>query len=272
MFESLSEKLQGVFKKLRSRGGLTEAEVNEALREVRLVMLEADVNFKVVKDFVTKVRARLVGADVLEALSPAQHIIKIVNEELVEVLGGARTNLTMASQPPTVIMLVGLNSGANDAARVESDLRATLPFPPLEVHSLADELQKTGSDMFIFLALEDMRIYLIGGLILALIGMVAVATANYMEEQHTLALLRIRGAAPRYIWRYLMAMIISPALLGLLLGGVSALIAECDRDLGHDATLQMKVDRCLDLLRRDLVPVPLSHREFYPGTPSHART
>ncbi len=79
--------------------------------------------------------------------------------------------------------------------------------------------------MFIFLALENMKIYLVGGLILALIGIVAVATANYIEEQHTLALLRIRGTPPKYIWRFLMAMFISPAILGVILGAGSALIA-----------------------------------------------
>ncbi len=125
---------------------------------------------------------------------------------------------------PRVIMLVGLN-GAVPPGSLEENLRRALPFPPLEAHNLTDEIRKTGSDMFIFLALENMRIYLAGGLILALIGIVAMATANYMEEQHTLALLRIRGTSPRYIWRFLMAMFISPALLGLILGGLAALVA-----------------------------------------------
>ena len=83
MFESLSEKLQSVFKKLRGRGGLTEDDVNEALREVRLVLLEADVNFKVVKDFVAAVKERAIGQDVLKGLNPAQQVIKIVNEEMI---------------------------------------------------------------------------------------------------------------------------------------------------------------------------------------------
>ncbi|MDO8491498.1 MAG: signal recognition particle protein [Dehalococcoidia bacterium] len=125
MFESLSEKLQGIFQKLTGKGKLTEKDVDEALRQVRLALLEADVNFKVVKDFVTKLRARLVGSDMLNALSPAQHVIKIVNEELVGVLGGARSNLTLASQPPTVIMLVGLQGSGKTttAAKLGLHLR-----------------------------------------------------------------------------------------------------------------------------------------------------
>ena len=108
MFESLSDKLQNVFKKLRSKGVLTENEVNEALREVRLVMLEADVNFKVVKDFVAKVKERAIGQDVLKGLNPAQQVIKIVNEELIELLGGEQVKLKIAERPPNVIMVAGL--------------------------------------------------------------------------------------------------------------------------------------------------------------------
>ena len=109
MFESLSDKLQAVFKKLRSGGGLTEQEVNEALREVRLVLLEADVNYKVVKDFVAKIKERAIGQDVLKGLNPAQQVIKIVNEELVALLGGQQEKLGIADKPPTVIMVAGLH-------------------------------------------------------------------------------------------------------------------------------------------------------------------
>ena len=108
MFESLSEKLQAVFQRLRSRGGLTEDEVNEALREVRLVLLEADVNFRVVKDFVAAVKERAVGEEVLKGLNPAQQVIKIVNEQLVQLLGGEQARLSVAQKPPTVIMVAGL--------------------------------------------------------------------------------------------------------------------------------------------------------------------
>ncbi|MHB0998245.1 MAG: signal recognition particle protein [Armatimonadota bacterium] len=108
MFESLSEKLQDVFQKLRGKGTLSEQDVNDALREVRLVLLEADVNFRVVKDFIARVKERAVGIEVLQSLSPVQHVIKIVNEELVALLGGSDTNIRLATKPPTVIMLCGL--------------------------------------------------------------------------------------------------------------------------------------------------------------------
>ncbi|MCX6377482.1 MAG: signal recognition particle receptor subunit alpha, partial [Armatimonadetes bacterium] len=125
MFESLSEKLQSVFKRLRGKGVLSEQDVNEALREVRLVLLEADVNFRVVKDFVARVRERAVGREVLQSLSPAQHVIKIVNEELIELLGGADAGLSFAPKPPTVIMLVGLQGSGKTttAAKLASLMR-----------------------------------------------------------------------------------------------------------------------------------------------------
>ena len=109
MFEILSEKLQNVFKKLRGKGALSEQDVNDALREVRLVLLEADVNFRVVKDFIARVRERAVGQEVLQSLSPAQQVVKIVHEELMELLGGGDTALKLAPKPPTVIMLAGLH-------------------------------------------------------------------------------------------------------------------------------------------------------------------
>jgi len=108
VFESLSDKLQNVFKRLRGKGRVTEADVNEAMREVRLALLEADVNYKVVKDFVGRVKEKAVGTDVLESLSPAQQVVKIVNDELVELLGGTEARLELSPTPPTVIMLCGL--------------------------------------------------------------------------------------------------------------------------------------------------------------------
>jgi len=107
-FEGLSEKLSAAFKKLRGKGRLTEADVKEAMREIRLALLEADVSYKVVKQFVAQVTEKAVGADVLEALSPAQQIVKIVDRELTELMGGASAKLTIASKPPTVVMMVGL--------------------------------------------------------------------------------------------------------------------------------------------------------------------
>ena len=107
-FEGLTEKLSNAFKKLRGKGRLTEADVKEAMREIRMALLEADVSYKVVKDFVSKVSERAVGSDVLESLTPAQMIVKIVNEELTALMGGEDAKLTISSKPPTVVMLVGL--------------------------------------------------------------------------------------------------------------------------------------------------------------------
>ncbi len=107
-FEGLTEKLSAAFKRLRGKGRLTESDVREAMREIRLALLEADVSYKVVKDFVSKVTERAVGSDVLESLTPAQMIVKIVNEELTALMGGEDAKLTIASAPPTVVMLVGL--------------------------------------------------------------------------------------------------------------------------------------------------------------------
>jgi len=109
VFDNLSDKLELVFKKLRGQGVMTEDNIKEALREVRLVLLEADVNFKVVKDFVEKVRERSVGTEVLKSLSPGQQVIKIVNDELIDMMGGGEDNsLNLAAKPPVAIMMVGL--------------------------------------------------------------------------------------------------------------------------------------------------------------------
>ena len=107
-FEGLSDKLENAFKLLKSKGSLTEADVRAAMREVRLALLEADVNFKVAKDFTNKVTERAIGAQVMESLTPAQMVIKIVNEELIELMGGTRTRLNTAPHPPTVVMMCGL--------------------------------------------------------------------------------------------------------------------------------------------------------------------
>ncbi|MBS5937720.1 signal recognition particle protein [Clostridium sartagoforme] len=107
-FEGLSDKLQEAFKKLRGKGKLTEKDIKEAMREVKLALLEADVNFKVVKQFISKVSEKCVGNDVLESLTPAQQVIKIVNDELTELMGGSESKLNFNSVGPTVIMMVGL--------------------------------------------------------------------------------------------------------------------------------------------------------------------
>jgi len=109
MFDSLSDKLDQIFKKLRGQGVMTEENIKDALREVRLVLLEADVNFKVVKDFVERVKNRAIGSQVLQSLAPGQQVIKIVHDELVSLMGGGEDNsLNLAAKPPVAIMLVGL--------------------------------------------------------------------------------------------------------------------------------------------------------------------
>jgi signal recognition particle subunit SRP54 len=109
MFENLTEKLESIFKKLKGKGLLKEEDVELALKEIRLALLEADVNFKVVKDFVQKIREKAVGKEVLESLTPGQQVIKIVNEELCGLLGKTNSRIQLSSNPPTVIMMVGLH-------------------------------------------------------------------------------------------------------------------------------------------------------------------
>lgn len=107
-FESLSEKLSAAFKKLRGKGKLTEADVKEAMREVRLALLEADVNFKVAKDFTNRITEKAVGTEILESLTPGQQVVKLVNDELTELMGGAAARIAIPNRPPCIIMLCGL--------------------------------------------------------------------------------------------------------------------------------------------------------------------
>lgn len=146
-FEGLTEKLSATFKRLRGKGRLSESDVKEAMREIRLALLEADVSFKVVKEFVAKVTERAVGSDVLESLTPAQMIVKIVNKELTTLMGGGETKLTISSSPPTVVMLVGLNgagkttNGAKLAGFMKKQGKRPLlvacdTFRPAAIHQL----------------------------------------------------------------------------------------------------------------------------------------
>ena len=134
-FEGLSEKLNAAFRRLRGKGRITEADVKEAMREVRLALLDADVSYGVVKDFVAKVTERAVGTDVLESLTPAQQIIKIVNEELTVLMGGGNEKLAMASHPPTVIMMVGLQGAGKttNGAKLAGYLKKNMGKRPLLV-------------------------------------------------------------------------------------------------------------------------------------------
>src|ERR1700761_7169613 len=108
MFESLTDRFDAIFSKVRGRGRLSEADVDDALREIRLALLQADVNLRVVRDFVGRVREALVGADLSNSLTPGQQVVKIVHQELVRILGDEPLKVTYASRPPTVILLAGL--------------------------------------------------------------------------------------------------------------------------------------------------------------------
>ena len=116
MFESLSEKLQNSLKRLRGKGRLTENDINEALRDVRVALLEADVNFKVARDFINKIKEKALGNDILESLTPGQQVVKIVYDELVEMIGGTQSKLMVSSKLPTILMLVGLQGAGKTTA------------------------------------------------------------------------------------------------------------------------------------------------------------
>lgn len=150
MFDTLSEKFESIFKKLRGQGRLSEENIQEALREVRLVLLEADVNFKVVKDFVAAVRERAVGQDVLKSLTPGQQVIKVVREELGRLMGEGETNhLDLGARPPVVIMLCGLQGAGKTttcgklALRLRKDKRSPLLVPADIYRPAAIEQLKT---------------------------------------------------------------------------------------------------------------------------------
>ena len=117
MFDSLTDKLSSIFKKLRGHGKLSEQNISEALKEVRLALLEADVNFKVVKDFIERIRIRAVGQEVLGSLTPAQQVVKVVHEELISLMGGSGAGLNLSFKPPIPIMLVGLQGSGKQLLR-----------------------------------------------------------------------------------------------------------------------------------------------------------
>lgn len=153
-FEGLSEKLSNAFKKLRSKGKLTEPDVKEAMREVRLALLEADVNYKVAKDFTARVTERAVGSDVMESLTPAQMVIKIVNEELTALMGGESARIEFNSKPPTVIMMCGLQGSGKTThtAKLAKWLKAQNRRPLLAACDIyrpaaIDQLKVVGSQV-----------------------------------------------------------------------------------------------------------------------------
>jgi signal recognition particle subunit SRP54 len=151
VFESLAERLEGIWKRLRGRGALSERDVDEALREVRLALLEADVHFRVVRDLLARVRERAVGAEVLQSLTPGQQVVKIVHEELTNLMGGTQARLAVAPQPPTVVMLCGLQgsgkttTAAKLAAWLQRQGRPTLLVAAdLQRPAAVDQLQTLG--------------------------------------------------------------------------------------------------------------------------------
>ena len=154
MFERLSDKLAAVFKKLKGRGSLTEAQVDEALREVRLALLEADVHYKVTKTFIERVRERAVGEEVLRSLTPAQQVVKIVHEELIQLLGGESPRLDLSGRPPVALMLVGLQgsgkttTAAKLARRLKSQGRQPYLVPAdVQRPAAIEQLKRLGTDL-----------------------------------------------------------------------------------------------------------------------------
>lgn len=155
MFESLGEKLESVFRRLRGHGKLTEKNIEDALREVRLALLEADVNFKVVKDFIDRIKGQALGQEVLASLTPEQQFIKIVHTELIALLGGERTELDLAAAPPVVLMLVGLNGSGKTttsgklARYLKTELKRSPYLVPADTYRPAaiDQLQIIAKDI-----------------------------------------------------------------------------------------------------------------------------
>jgi signal recognition particle subunit SRP54 len=151
VFQSLSDKLQATLGDLRSRGALSEEDIDRAMREIRLALLEADVNFEVVKDFVARVRERALGADVLKSLTPGQQVVKIVQEELTTLMGSGDSRLAFAGRPPTVILLAGLQGSGKTtaAAKLALLLRKDGKHPELVAADLQrpaaiDQLEQLG--------------------------------------------------------------------------------------------------------------------------------
>src|SRR5215213_9244030 len=162
MFETLSDKLQAALGDVRKRGSLDEEAVSRAMREIRLALLEADVNFKVVKDFVGRVRERALGQDVLKSLTPGQQVVKIVHEELTALMGSGSSKLAFASRPPTVVLLAGLQGSGKTtaAAKLALLLRKEGKTPALVAADLQrpaaiDQLEQLGKQIQIPVYRQD---------------------------------------------------------------------------------------------------------------------
>jgi signal recognition particle subunit SRP54 len=192
-FEGLADRLQNTIQKIRGKGKVTEADVKEMMREVRLALLEADVNFKVVKDFVKKVSERAVGAEVLKSLTPGQQIIKIVNEELTELMGGEQSKIAASNRPPTVIMMVGLQGAGKTttSGKLANLLRKKYNRKPLLVAAdiyrpaAIKQLQTLGKQL-------DMPVFSLGDQV-SPVEIAKQAIAKAKEEHHDYVLIDTAG-------------------------------------------------------------------------------
>ena len=192
-FEGLADRLQNTIQKIRGKGKVTEADVKEMMREVRLALLEADVNFKVVKDFVKKVSERAVGAEVLKSLTPGQQIIKIVNEELTELMGGEQSKIAVSNRPPTVIMMVGLQGAGKTttSGKLANLLRKKYNRKPLLVAAdiyrpaAIKQLQTLGKQL-------DMPVFSLGDQV-SPVEIAKQAIAKAKEEHHDYVLIDTAG-------------------------------------------------------------------------------
>ncbi|NOX20150.1 MAG: signal recognition particle protein, partial [Nitrospirae bacterium] len=154
MFDALSDRLEGVFSKLRSRGYLKEEDIDVALREIRLALLEADVNFRVVKDFINRIKEKAIGQEILKSLTPGQQVVKIVHEELIHLLGSKNEKIQLAPNPPTIIMMVGLHgSGKTTTSAKLANLfkkqgrRPMLVAADLQRPAAIDQLETLGKQI-----------------------------------------------------------------------------------------------------------------------------
>ncbi|MFL6562666.1 MAG: signal recognition particle protein [Bacillus sp. (in: firmicutes)] len=192
-FEGLADRLQNTIQKIRGKGKVSEADVKEMMREVRLALLEADVNFKVVKDFVKKVSERAVGQEVLKSLTPGQQIIKIVNEELTELMGGEQSKIAVSNRPPTVIMMVGLQGAGKTttSGKLANLLRKKYNRKPLLVAAdiyrpaAIKQLETLGKQL-------DMPVFSLGDQV-SPVEIARQAIAKAKEEHHDYVLIDTAG-------------------------------------------------------------------------------
>ncbi|MFL6556434.1 MAG: signal recognition particle protein, partial [Bacillus sp. (in: firmicutes)] len=192
-FEGLADRLQNTIQKIRGKGKVSEADVKEMMREVRLALLEADVNFKVVKDFVKKVSERAVGQEVLKSLSPGQQIIKIVNEELTELMGGEQSKIAASNRPPTVIMMVGLQGAGKTTTTGKLSLLLRKKYNRKPMLVAADiyrpaaikQLQTLGKQL-------DMPVFSLGDQV-SPVEIAKQAIAKAKEEHHDYVLIDTAG-------------------------------------------------------------------------------